>query len=111
MTPDRTISLANDIACAIATLQAVADELLTAYPDSDYDREDDAAIVGQISQQPMPSKKATTLEEVRGILADKASSGHRESVQALIQKHGAKRLSEVDPSEFDALIEEARAIK
>ena len=55
--------------------------------------------------------KAPTLEEVRGILADKASSGHREAVQALIQRYGAKRLSDIAPSEFEALIQEARAIK
>ena len=58
-----------------------------------------------------PKPKAPTLEEVRGVLADKASDGHREAVQALLQKHGAKRLSDIAPVEFGALIAEARAIQ
>ena len=41
-------------------------------------------------QAAAPSAKTLTLEEVRGILADKASSGHRDAVQALIHKHGAQ---------------------
>lgn len=41
MTPDKANSLANDISCVIATLQAIVDELITTYSDSDFDHNDE----------------------------------------------------------------------
>ena len=48
--------------------------------------------------------------EVRAILADRASNGHREEVQAMIQKRGAKKLSDIDAAAYESLIEEASAL-
>jgi hypothetical protein len=108
MTPDKAQQLGNDLACLAASISEIAEEIKAMY-DFDHDADD-----GHDEPEPQteaPKPKAPTLEEVRGLLADKASGGHREAVQALIQKHDAKRLSDIDPSEFDALIKEARAIK
>lgn len=59
-----------------------------------------------------PEKKppAITLEKVRGILADKSRAGHTAEVRAIIQKHGASRLSEVDPDQYAAIIQEAEVL-
>ena len=59
-----------------------------------------------------PEKKSTgiTLEKVRGILADKNRAGHTAEVRAIIQKHGASRLSEVNPEQYAAIIQEAEVL-
>ena len=62
---------------------------------------------------PVPESpaKTWTFEEVRGILADKARSGFRAEVKALLTAHGADRLSDIkDPAELSALAEEAEVI-
>ena len=51
------------------------------------------------------------LEKVRSVLADKSRLGHMVEVKALLQKHGAVKLSEVDPSEYAALLAEAEVLK
>ena len=58
------------------------------------------------TQKPKP----VTLEQVRAVLAEKSRSGHTAKVRELLQKHGAAKLSEIDPTEFESLLSEAAAI-
>jgi len=55
-------------------------------------------------------KKALTLEDVRTILAEKSRAGFTEQVREIIAKHGAKKLSEINPSEYDAVIAEVEVL-
>ena len=56
-------------------------------------------------------EKTWTLEEVRGIMADKARSGFRAEIKALLAAHGAEKLSDVtDPAELAAIAAEAEVI-
>ena len=57
-----------------------------------------------------PSEKPLTLEEVRAVLAEKSRSGHTEEVRELLAKHGADKLSEIDPAEYPALLAEAEVL-
>lgn len=57
-----------------------------------------------------PEEKPMTLEEVRAVLAEKSRSGHTEEVRALLNKHGADKLSEIDPTEYAALLAEAEVL-
>lgn len=53
-----------------------------------------------------------TLEQVRGVLADKSRSGKTAEVRAIIQKYGADRLSGIDPKDYPAVLAaEYRKIK
>ena len=54
--------------------------------------------------------KPVTLEQVRAVLAEKSRRGHTAKVRKLLQKHGAAKLSEIDPAQFEALLSEAAAI-
>ena len=55
--------------------------------------------------------KVYSFEEVRGILAEKARSGFRAEVKALLTAHGFKQLSDItDPSLFAALVAEAEEL-
>ncbi len=51
-----------------------------------------------------------TLERVRGVLADKSRAGFTAEVRELLVKHGATKLSEIDPKEYAALLAEAEVL-
>lgn len=57
-----------------------------------------------------PKPKSITLEQVRAALAEKSRSGHTADVRELLQKHGAAKLSEIDPGEYTALLAEGAEI-
>lgn len=58
-----------------------------------------------------PKETAPTFEEVRHKLILLAQAGFSTEVKALITKHGASRLSDVDPSHYAALLSEAEEVK
>ena len=64
----------------------------------------DAKVMAKQEEKPL------TLEEVRAVLAEKSRSGHTEEVRALLNKHGADKLSEIDPAEYAALLAEAEVL-
>lgn len=55
-------------------------------------------------------KKSVSLEDVRAVLAEKLRRGFTEEVKEIISKHGADRLSGIDPSEYESLLSEAEVI-
>lgn len=57
-----------------------------------------------------PDEKPLTLEEVRAVLAEKSRAGHTAEVKELLAKHGADKLSEIDPAEYAALLAEAEVL-
>ncbi len=57
-----------------------------------------------------PEEKPLTLEEVRAVLAEKSRAGHTAEVKELLNKHGADKLSEIDPAEYPALLAEAELL-
>ena len=52
-------------------------------------------------------EKQLTLVEVRAVLADKSRSGFTEQIRGLLEKYGAPKLSEIDPSRYQNLMDEA----
>lgn len=61
-------------------------------------------------QEEAPAK-VWTLEEVRGILAEKSRTGYRAEVKAILTAHGVKQLSAItDPEELAAIVAEAEVI-
>ena len=51
-----------------------------------------------------------TIEKVRAVLAEKSQSGKQPEVKALITKFGAKKLTDIDPSSYKALLAEAEVL-
>ena len=77
----------------------------------------------ETSAEPAPAKltepvkteaeepKTATMEEVRGLLAEKSRSGFRAEVKALLTAHGVEKLSEItDPAELGKLKAEAEEL-
>ena len=56
------------------------------------------------------AEKELTLEEDRAVLADKSRAGFTEQVKELLKKHGADKLSAVDPAEYKALLADAKVL-
>ena len=57
-----------------------------------------------------PEKKPPKLEEVRAVLAEQSRKGHTEAIRELLKKYGADRLSAIDPTNYQALLEEAEVL-
>ena len=56
-------------------------------------------------------EKVWTLEEVRGILAEKSRTGYRAEVKAILTAHGVRQLSEItNPDELATVVAEAEVI-
>lgn len=51
-----------------------------------------------------------SLEDVRGVLAQKSAEGHTAEIQALIRGYGANRLSEVSPEHYAELLQKAEVL-
>ena len=49
-------------------------------------------------------EKTYEIEDVRKILADKSRLGHTAKIRELLEKYGAKKLSEIDPSNYKDLV-------
>jgi len=49
-------------------------------------------------------EKTYEIEDVRKILADKSRLGHTAKIRELLEKYGAKKLSEINPSNYKDLV-------
>ena len=58
----------------------------------------------------VPKEEKITIEQVRAVLAEKSQGGKQPEVKALIQKYGANKLTEVDPSKYKDLLKEAEVL-
>lgn len=56
------------------------------------------------------TKKQLSLIEVRAVLAEKSRVGFTKEVKALLIKHGADKLSEINPAEYEALLAEVEVL-
>lgn len=55
-------------------------------------------------------KKQLSLTEIRAVLAEKSRAGFTKEVKALLIKHGADKLSEIKPDEYETLLAEAEVL-
>ena len=67
--------------------------------------------VNKQPETPAPVQKpALALEQVRAVLSEKSRAGYTAGVRELLQKYGASKLSQVDPSNYEALLRDAEVI-
>lgn len=58
-----------------------------------------------------PNEKDISLEEVRAVLAKISQHGLTAEVKTLIEKYGGTKLSDVDPKNYQRLLDDAKEIK
>lgn len=116
------LDVVQDIRSLADSLQAVAETVM--------ENEPEQAETAEVSQKPEPGKKDTgkrstskaepepsvpaepvlTLGQVRAVLAEKSRAGHTAAVKALLLKHGADKLSDIDPVNYAALLADAEVL-
>ena len=92
----------GELRSAAQSLNSVADSLTALFSGSQP----------RTSVQPesKPTSKPLTLEDVRAVLAEKSRNGHTAKIRELLEKHGAAKLSEIDPQKYSALLAEAEVL-
>ena len=62
--------------------------------------------------EPVPPVEApkVAIEDVRAALLPLVNGGHHVEVRKLLRRHGADRLTQIDPAEYEAIIAEAGEI-
>lgn len=95
------LKLADDLAALSEDLKKAAGE-------------DNQVEVGPQKEEEQKEEKAPekeyTLTDVRKKLSGLSSDGKTDQVRELLSKYGAKRLSEIKPEDFNALMEEAEKL-
>lgn len=85
-------------------LISISETLTDMFSSADAEHKED------LKDAPKSDGKQVSMEGVRAVLAEKSISGHREAVKALLNKYGADRLSDIEPSKYAALLAEAEVI-
>ncbi|MCR0391530.1 rRNA biogenesis protein rrp5 [[Clostridium] innocuum] len=107
------LDVIQDIRSLADSLQAVADAMTENKPEAEQKPAKKAGKSKAAKQEPTkeePQEKPLALEDVRAVLAEKSRSGHTAAVKELLVKHGADKLSEIDPAEYPALLAEAEVL-
>ena len=92
------------------SLQVVAD-VLTDMKSVEVIEAQPVAQIPEKAAKPKKKKAKTyTLEDVRGVLAEKSQNGLTSEVKGLIAKFGGSKLSDIDPSNYEAIIKEAEEL-
>ena len=101
------LSIAIAGLCDAAAALKMAADSLTALFSGDVETE--------VESQPTPVaadpiEKLIPLESVRAVLAEKSRAGYTAEVRDLLKKHGAEKLSAVDPASYAALLADAEVL-
>lgn len=115
------LDVVSDLRSLADSLQAVADaavqggpekldQIPEAKPVQKPEKKNAAKETEPPTEAPAPEAEPLTLEQVRAVLAEKSRAGHTAKVKALLLKHGADKLSEVDPAEYPALLADAEVL-
>ena len=92
----------GELRSAAQSLNTVADSLTALFSGSQPE--------SSVQPESKPTSKPLTLEEVRAVLAEKSRNGHTAKIRKLLEKHGAAKLSEIDPKNYAALLAEAEVL-
>lgn len=92
------LDVVDDIRRLADSLQTMADTLAGNTPSGD-------STPDSVPQKHTPPQ--VTIDQVRGVLAEKSGDGKTQEVKALLLKYDAGKLSGVKPEDYAALLEEA----
>ena len=106
---NKVTALLDAIATVITNVRALADSLQAA-ADAFAEFKPTEIVEQPVVQIPEKVEKAYTLEDVRGVLAEKSQNGFKAEVKALISKFGGTKLSDIDPGKYEEIIKNSEAI-
>ena len=98
------LDVAKGMRALADSIQAVAEAMMTSEPIEPLQPEIPAAATKSV----VPP---VTLEQVRAVLAEKSQAGLTAEVRELLEKHGAPKLSQIDPVCYATLLADAKELK
>lgn len=104
------LDVIEDVRSLAESLQAVADAMTEPEECATAAAEEAAPKAEAAAKPKQEEPKTLTLEEVRPVLSAKSRKGHTAEIKQLLLKHGADKLSGIDPKEYPALLAEAEAL-
>lgn len=96
------LDLIEDVRAVADDLQTIADAMASDEPAA----EPTETPVQKASAERDEPEETIRLEDVRAVLAAKSRDGYGAQVRELIAKHGGSKLSDIDPSEYGAVLKE-----
>jgi geranylgeranyl pyrophosphate synthase len=111
MTSDNRLLLqiADDLARLAESIKALTDASGTdvgATPET----EPKATAQTKADAKPAAGIKPLALKDVRAVLAEMSRDGYTAQIRELLIKHGAEKLSEIDPAKYPALLADAEVL-
>ena len=100
----------EELRTAAASINAAADWLYQQFSGDDNEVQATEAPAPDSPGKKEKPKLEIKLEDVRAVLAEKSRAGHTAEVRALLKKYGAAKLSEIDPTNYEALMKDAEVI-
>lgn len=97
------LDVVEDMRSLANSVQAVADVMLQSDPPP-------AETAPVKAATPPPKEKSITLEQIRAVLGELSHDGKTEAVRELLLKHGAPKLSGIDPKHYAALLKDAEVL-
>ena len=108
---DKAKRVADDLRKCAGILHGLADLLTeTEAPAEPKKPEKTQEAPAKENGAPAAAEPPVTLESVRAVAAKIARAGGTEQVKALIEQHGADKLSAVPPEQYAALLKELEGI-
>lgn len=103
---DAIVNVITNVRNLADSLQVVAD-VLSEFKSAEVI---EAQIPAKTTKPKKEKEKVYTLEDVRGVLAQKSQNGLTAEVKGLIAKYGGSKLSDIDPSKYAEIIKEAEVL-
>ena len=103
---DAVVNVITNVRNLADSLQVVAD-VLSEFKSAEVI---EAQIPAKTTKPKKEKEKVYTLEDVRGVLAQKSQNGLTAEVKGLIAKYGGSKLSDIDPSKYAEIIKEAEEL-
>lgn len=107
---DAVVGVITNVRNLADSLQVVADVLTEMKFVEGINDQPVTQIPEKTSKSKKEKAKVYTLEDVRGVLAEKSQNGLTSEVKGLIAKFGGSKLSDIDPGNYEAIIKEAEVL-
>jgi len=100
------LDVVNDMESLTESLRTLANAIASNEPSAESVEKPST----QETPKVKPAAKTISVEDVRAVLIPISQSGKTAQVKALLVKHGANRLSDIDPIKYEALLADAEVL-
>jgi hypothetical protein len=100
------LDVVNDMESLTESLRTLANAIASDEPSVESEEKTSM----QETQEVKPTAKIISVEAVRAVLTPISQSGKTAQIKELLIKHGASRLSDIDPTKYESLLADAEVL-